>query len=60
MALPTYRRLPYIKEDQLTDKEIRELREQAPTLIAKAIKRGWITPPKFQLTEGQIESLMRR
>lgn len=54
------RRLPYIQEDKLTDKEVRELREQAPTLIAKAIKRGWISPPRYRLTETQIDSLMRR
>ncbi len=54
------RRLPYIQEDTLTDQEVRELREQAPTLIAKAIKRGWISPPKYRLTETQIDSLMRR
>lgn len=54
------RRLPYLTEDKLTDKEVRELREQAPTLIAKAIKRGWISPPKYRLTENQIDSLMRR
>ncbi len=54
------RRLPYIQEDNLTDQEVRELREQAPTLIAKAIKRGWISPPRYRLTETQIDSLMRR
>lgn len=54
------RRLPYITEDKLTDQEVRELREQAPTLIAKAIKRGWISPPRYRLTENQIDSLMRR
>lgn len=61
MALPHKpRRLPYLTEDKLTDQEVRELREQAPTLIAKAIKRGWISPPKYRLTENQIDSLMRR
>lgn len=60
MALQTKRRLPYITEDKLSDQEVRELRDQAPTIIAKAIKRGWITPPKFRLTEAQVDSLMRR
>ena len=54
------RRLPYLTEDKLTDQEVRELREQDPTLIAKAIKRGWISPPRYRLTENQIDSLMRR
>ena len=60
MALQNKRRLPYLTEDKLSDQEVRELREQAPTIIAKAIKRGWITPPKFRLTEAQVDSLMRR
>lgn len=60
MALQNKRRLPYLTEDKLSDQEVRELRDQAPTIIAKAIKRGWITPPKFRLTEAQVDSLMRR
>ena len=60
MALQNKRRLPYLTEDKLSDQEVRELREQAPIIIAKAIKRGWITPPKFRLTEAQVNSLMRR
>lgn len=60
MALRTKRRLPYLTEDKLSDQEVRELREQAPTIVAKAIQRGWITPPKFSLTEAQVDSLMRR
>ena len=54
------RRLPYLTEDKLSDKEVRELREEAPAIVAKAIKRGWISPPKYRLTESQIDSLMRR
>lgn len=43
-----------------TDAEIRKLIEDAPRLVADAIRRGWISPPKFTLTDAQIESSLKR
>ena len=43
-----------------TDAEIRKLIEDAPRLVADAIRRGWIRPPKFRLTDAQIESSLKR
>lgn len=61
MALSTKpRRLPYLIEDKLSDKEVKEILKEAPELISRAIKRGWIQPPKYRLTETQIDSFMRR
>ena len=54
------RRLPYLTEDKLSDCEVKDILKEAPDLIARAIKRGWIQPPKYRLTENQIDSFMRR
>ena len=43
-----------------TDAEIRKLLEEAPKIVADAIRRGWIRPPKFRLTDAQIESSLKR
>lgn len=50
-----------IEQDQkLSNNEIKELLEEAPRIVADAIRRGWITPPKYKLTSAQIDNLMRR
>lgn len=43
-----------------TDAEIRQLIAEAPQIVANAIARGWIRPPKFRLTDAQIESSLKR
>jgi hypothetical protein len=45
---------------QLSNEEIKDLLMQAPQLVQIGILRGWIKPPKFQLTSAQIASLARR
>jgi len=32
----------------------------APRLVERAILKGWIQPPKYKLTDAQIDNLMRR
>jgi len=32
----------------------------APKLVERAILRGWIQPPRYKLTDAQIDNLMRR
>lgn len=43
-----------------TDAEIRKLLEEAPRIVSDAIRRGWIRPAKFKLTDAQIESSLKR
>lgn len=45
---------------QQIDAEMRKLLVEAPEIVANAIARGWIKPPKFRLTDAQIESSLKR
>jgi hypothetical protein len=43
-----------------TDAEMKKLLAEAPAIVENAIARGWIKPPKFRLTDAQIESSLKR
>lgn len=45
---------------QLSNSEVKELLADAPRLVQVAILKGWMSPPRFQLTQAQIASLARR
>jgi hypothetical protein len=61
MALHSKKRGNEVQGDpKLSDAEVRELLEAAPKLVYRAILNGWIKPPKYKLTDAQIDNLMRR
>ena len=61
MALHSKKRGNEVQGDpKLSDAEVRELLDDAPRLVERAILKGWIQPPKYRLTDAQIDNLMRR
>ena len=61
MALHSKKRGNEVQGDpKLSDAEVKELLVMAPKLVERAILRGWIQPPKYKLTDAQIDNLMRR
>ena len=61
MALHSKKRGNEVQGDsKLSDAEVRELLDDAPRLVERAILKGWIQPPKYKLTDAQIDNLMRR
>lgn len=61
MALHSKKRGNEVQGDpKLSDAEVRELLDDAPRLVERAILKGWIRPPKYKLTDAQIDNLMRR
>ena len=61
MALHSKQRGNEVKGDpKLSDAEVKELLVMAPKLVERAILRGWIQPPRYRLTDAQIDNLMRR
>jgi hypothetical protein len=61
MALHSKKRGNEVQGDpKLSDTEVRDLLEAAPRMVERAILKGWIQPPKYKLTDAQIDNLMRR
>jgi hypothetical protein len=61
MALHSKKRGNEVKGDpKLSDAEVKDLLSEAPLIVERAILKGWIQPPRYKLTDAQIDNLMRR